>query len=97
MNKFLAMMIEDTKITSPTFFVEIVSVRNVRKINLQAANAQHVFENILTNSWLGQCVAELIDENTKDGTEQCRINVNCPISHDKWTIYYSDETKRKTH
>lgn len=97
MKKFLMMLLNDANITTPTFFVEIVTTRKFKKINVHTANAQHVLDNILTNSWLNQCVAELVDENAKDGTKHCRVKVHCPISHDEWTIYYSDETTEKAH
>ena len=97
MNKFLMMLIEDANITGPTFFVKVSNVRKTRKISLQTPNGQHVLDCILTKSWLGQCVSAMIDENTEEGTKQCRVRTRCPISNDLWTIYYSDETTRKAH
>lgn len=97
MKSFLMMLLKDANVTSPTIFVEIVNSRKGKKINLHSANCEHIVGNIVKCSWLNQRVSELIDENAEDDTKHCRVYVTCPLSAEKWTIYYSDETTQKTH
>lgn len=98
MNKFLAMMIEETNITAPTFFAKVVnSESGHRAFDVDSVNTDQIMKRPLIKAWFMECLLALDNENMIEGIGSCTAKVICPFLNEQWTIYYSDETTSKTH